>query len=42
MRRTVLRRFPDSGAERGLRWLLLLLLIVIVTLSVGGRLEFLP
>jgi energy-coupling factor transport system permease protein len=41
-RRTVLRAFPDSGAQRILRWLLLLVLVAVVTLSVAGRLEFLP
>jgi energy-coupling factor transport system permease protein len=41
-RRTVLRVFPDSGQQRILRWLLLLLLVVVVSLSISGRLEFLP
>lgn len=41
-RRTVLRAFPDSGAQRILRWLLLLVLVVVVTLSIVGSLEFLP
>lgn len=41
-RRTVLRRFPDSGQQRLLRWLLLGVLVVVVSLSVSGRLAFLP
>ncbi len=41
-RRTVLRAFPDSGAQRGARWVLLVVLVMVVGLSVTGRLEFLP
>ena len=41
-RRTVLRAFPDSGGQRILRWLLLVVLVVVVTLSIVGSLEFLP
>jgi energy-coupling factor transport system permease protein len=41
-RRTVLRVFPDSGSQRLLRWLLLAVLVAVVTLSVSGRLAFLP
>jgi hypothetical protein len=40
--RTVLRVFPDSGFQRLGRWLLLAVLIVVVTLSLTGRLAFLP
>jgi energy-coupling factor transport system permease protein len=42
VRRTVLRTFPDSPAQGVLRWLLLAALVVIVILSVTGRLAFLP
>ena len=41
-RRTVLRAFPDSGAQRLLRWLLLAILAAVVVLSVSGALAFLP
>jgi energy-coupling factor transport system permease protein len=41
-RRTVLRAFPDSPAQRALRWVLLAILLLVVGLSVSGRLEFLP
>jgi len=41
-RRTVLRVFPDSGWERGARWALFLGSIVVLILSIAGRLEFLP
>jgi energy-coupling factor transport system permease protein len=41
-RRTVLRAFPDSGAQRILRWLLLAILAAVVVLSVSGALAFLP
>ena len=41
-RRTVLRSFPDSPAQRALRWVLLATLLLVVGLSVSGRLEFLP
>ena len=40
--RTVLRVFPDSALQRLVRWSLLAVLIVVVTLSVTGRLAFLP
>lgn len=41
-RRTVLRAFPDSGAQRAVRWGLLALLVVVLALSISGRLAFLP
>jgi energy-coupling factor transport system permease protein len=41
-RRTVLRAFPDSPAQRALRWVLLVTLLLVVGLSISGRLEFLP
>ena len=41
-RRTVLRTFPDSPGQRALRWALLATLLLVVGLSVSGRLEFLP
>lgn len=37
-RRTVLRVLPDRGTERAARWLLLLVTVVLVGLSVAGRL----
>lgn len=40
--RTVLRPLPDSGPQRGLRWLLFLGTIVILTASVSGALRWLP
>jgi energy-coupling factor transport system permease protein len=41
-RRTSLRPYPDSAAQRGLRWGLTLLTIVLVVLAVGGWLWWLP
>jgi energy-coupling factor transport system permease protein len=41
-RRTVLRAFPDSATQRGVRWGLLALLLVLVALSITGALEVLP
>jgi energy-coupling factor transport system permease protein len=41
-RRTVLRPYPDSAMQRALRWALLGGTVVLLTLSVGGRLGFLP
>ncbi len=41
-RRTVLRAFPDSPAQRAGRWLLLAVLVGVIVLSVSGLLEFLP
>ena len=42
VRRTVLRTFPDSPRQAAIRWLLLGVLVLVVVLSVTGRLEFLP
>lgn len=41
-RRTVLRTFPDSGTQRVVRWLLLVVLLAAVALSVSGALAWLP
>ncbi|CAN5814165.1 hypothetical protein BH24CHL6_BH24CHL6_03110 [soil metagenome] len=41
-RRTVLRRYPDSGRQRGLRWTLTVLAIVLLALALGGWLAWLP
>jgi len=41
-RRTVLRAFPDSDAQRVARWGLLALLVVVIGLSVSGALAVLP
>lgn len=42
MRRTVLRPYPDSRAQRVARWILGLAALVLLVLSISGRLEFLP
>jgi len=42
VRRTVLRTFPDSPGQSALRWVLLGVLVLVVVLSVTGRLGFLP
>ncbi len=42
VRRTVLRVFPDSGAQRALRWMLLGALLLVIVLSVSGALDVLP
>jgi energy-coupling factor transport system permease protein len=41
-RRTVLRPYPDSTAQRALRWLLVAGTFVLLALSVSGNLGFLP
>jgi len=41
-RRTVLRAYPDSGAQRLLRWVVALGTVAVLALSVSGRLEWLP
>jgi energy-coupling factor transport system permease protein len=38
-RRTLLRELPDSGAQRALRWLLGLLVVVVIVVSVGGLVD---
>jgi energy-coupling factor transport system permease protein len=41
-RRTVLRAFPDSAAQRSLRWVLFVGTLAVIVLSVTGRLAALP
>lgn len=41
-RRTVLRAFPDTGAQRALRWALVALFVMVAVASVAGWLSFLP
>jgi energy-coupling factor transport system permease protein len=41
-RRTVLRPYPDSGAQRALRWALTLLTVVLLVAAVGGYMAWLP
>ena len=41
-RRTVLRAFPDSARQRAVRWALLAVLVIVISLSVSGALEVLP
>lgn len=41
-RRTVLRAFPDSGAQRVLRWTLVGGSLALLAASIGGVLGFLP
>jgi energy-coupling factor transport system permease protein len=42
MPRTVLRPYPDSAAQRAVRWILTIATIALLVLSITGRLEFLP
>lgn len=41
-RRTVLRAYPDSASQRGLRWGLTLLTVLLLGLALGGWLAWLP
>ncbi len=41
-RRTVLRPYPDSGLQRGLRWFLVVLTIVLLAAEVAGALAPMP
>lgn len=41
-RRTVLRVLPDSAAQRALRWMLFTGTLIVIVMSVSGRLAFLP
>jgi energy-coupling factor transport system permease protein len=41
-KRTVLRAYPDSGAQRALRWGLVVLTVVLVAAALGGALWWVP
>jgi energy-coupling factor transport system permease protein len=41
-RRTALRPYPDSTAQRAVRWVLVAGTVILLALSVSGRLGFLP
>jgi energy-coupling factor transport system permease protein len=41
-KRTVLRAYPDTGAQRALRWALVVLTVVSIAAALAGALSWLP